>query len=168
MILSDTDILSAFAKIERLDEIFALLKTPQLYIAGGVFSEIEESFRQGREYALKIFELLAVNRIRILYLTPNENTFCESLPISLGRGERESLAITKERNAILLTNESRVAHWCREYKVPCIRLSDLLRGLWTEGVLTKAEVQTAIIDLQVKDRMQFKATTLAAIFTEKE
>lgn len=168
MILSDTDILSAFAKIERLDELFALLKTSQLYIAGGVFSEIEESFRQGREYALQIFELLAINRISILYLTPEEKIFCESLPISLGRGERESIAMARERAAFLLTNESRVAHWCREYKVPCIRLSDLLRGLWTEDVLTKAEVQASIIDLQVKDRMQFKATTLAAIFAEKE
>ena len=166
MILSDTDILSAFAKIDRLEMLFALLKIVELDIASGVFHEIEESFRQGRPYAIKIFELLADDRVRIVYLTPDEKIFCESLPISLGRGERESISIARERGAILLANESRVAHWCKQYKVPCIRLADILRGLWTEGVLTKAEVQVILTELQVKDQMQFKTATLTAIFAD--
>ena len=116
MILGDTDILSAFAKIDRLETLFKLLKIAELDIASGVFYEIEESFRQGRKYALKIFEMLAADRIRIVYLTSDEKIFCESLPISLGRGERESISIARERGAILLANESRVAHWCKQYK----------------------------------------------------
>ena len=167
MILGDTDILSAFAKIDRLETLFKLLKIAELDIASGVFYEIEESFRQGRKYALKIFEMLAADRIRIVYLTSDEKIFCESLPISLGRGERESISIARERGAILLANESRVAHWCKQYKVLCVRLPAILRGLWTEGVLTKAEVQVLVTELQAKDRMQFKEATLTAIFADK-
>ena len=66
----------------------------------------------------------------------------------------------------MLSNESRVAHHCRTHGTPCVRLPDLLRALWVEGIVSQQEVQEIIRDLQVKDRMQFTQSTLHAIFAE--
>ena len=92
----------------------------------------------------------------------------DALPYTLGAGERESIAVAKERTGMVISNESRVAHYCRQLNIPCIRLPDILRVLWTEGVVSQEDVQTMIEDLQVKDRMHFKQETLAAIFAASD
>jgi predicted nucleic acid-binding protein len=44
MIISDTDILSALAKVGRMPLLLSLFNTTELHITPGVFSEIEHSF----------------------------------------------------------------------------------------------------------------------------
>jgi hypothetical protein len=100
-------------------------------------------------------------------MTLEEAAFGNALLGALGAGERQSLAIAKAREGILLTNESRVAHCCRQHRISCARLPDILRALWVEGIATKQEAQTIIQELQIKDRMQFKQATLAAIFADE-
>src|SRR5262245_59587862 len=75
-------------------------------------------------------------QIEVIALTQEETVFCETLSSSLGAGERESIAIARERKGTLLANESRVAHYCRQYQIPCLRLSAILRALWTEGLMS--------------------------------
>ncbi len=60
-----------------------------------------------------------------------------SLPHTLGSGERESMAVAKERDGIILSNESRVAHDCRQNGMSCLRLPDILRALWVEDVMAE-------------------------------
>lgn len=160
MILADTDILSAMAKIARLPLLFSLFQTTEIHIAPGVFSELEHSFNLGRDYAQDIFALLASGKIRMVYLTQTEVAFRDTLPAALGAGERESIALGKSRAGVILSNESRVAHCCRHHAVTCLRLPDILRALWAEKIVTKHEVQVVIGDLRVKDRMQFKQETI--------
>ena len=54
----------------------------------------------------------------------------------------------------------------RTHGVPCVRLPDILRALWMEGIVSQQEVQEIIRDLQVKDQMPFTQSTLQAIFAE--
>ncbi len=166
MILADTDVLSALAKIDRLSLLFALFQTPKLQISPGVFREIAHSLSLGRQYAEAILALIAIGQLEVISLTEEEATFCSTLPRSLGSGERESIAIARGRKGTVLSNESRVAHWCRQSQIPCVRLPDILRALWVENIGTKQEVRDIIADLQVRDRMQFKQGTIDAIFAE--
>lgn len=92
--------------------------------------------------------------------------FRDTLPVTLGSGERESIAAARSRSGVVLSNESRVAHICREHQVDCLRLPDILRALWVERVASKLEVQEIIRDLGVKDRMRFKQSTLDAILAD--
>lgn len=167
MILADTDMLSAMAKVTRLPLIFSLLRTTELNITPGVFGELKHSFDRGRPYAQDVFALIQTSQIRRINLTPSEIAFRDTLPATLGAGERESIAVSKERGGIILSNESRVAHYCRQYGIPCLRLPDLLRALWVEGIVSKQEVIDIISDLQVKDRMQFKQSVLDTIFDDE-
>jgi predicted nucleic acid-binding protein len=167
MILVDTDILSAMAKIRRTHLVFALLQIPQLHITPGVFGEIAHSFNLRRQYAVEVFGLMATGQIQMVYLTQEEAALRDTLPVTLGTGERESIAIAKAQGGIVLSNESRVAHHYRTHGVPCVRLPDILRALWVEGIVSQHEVQEMIRDLQIKDRMQLTPSTLNAIFAEE-
>jgi hypothetical protein len=81
------------------------------------------------------------------------------------QGSAKSIAVARERHGTVLSNETRVAHCCRQNQIPCVRLLDILRALW-EGVVSRQEVQDIINDLRVKDRMQFKLSTVKAIFAD--
>ena len=166
MIFADTDILSALAKVGRLPLLFALFRITRLQIAPGVFKEIAHSVTLGRAYAADILALISTAQVEVISLTPDETLFCDTLPSSLGAGERESIAIARERKGTVLSNESRVAHYCRQYQIACVRLPDILRSLWVEGVTSKQEVQALVADLQSEDKMQFRQSTLDAIFAD--
>ena len=164
MILVDVDILSAMAEIGQIHLLFALLQTPQLHITPGVFGELAHSFNLRRQYAVDVFALIIASQLQIVYLTQEEAAFRDTLPATWGAGELESIAIARARGGIVLSNESRVAHHGRTHGVPCVRLPDILRALWMEGVVSQQDVQEIIRDLQIKDRMQFTQSTLHAIF----
>ena len=112
--------------------------------------------------------LLVLWQLHVITLTQSEVTFQSTLPPTLGAGERESIAVAKERDGTVLSNESRVAHYCRQYQIQCIRLPDILRALWVEGVISKPDVQSIVDDLWTKDRMRFKQSVLDAIFAERQ
>jgi predicted nucleic acid-binding protein len=164
MILVDTDVISALAKVDGLSLLFPLFKRSTLSITPGVMAELSHSLTMGRPYAEMVFDYIGDGRLQVLTLTSEEITLRDALPYTLGAGERESIAVAKERAGLVVSNESRVAHHCRQLGIPCIRLPDILRALWTESVVSRQDVQAMIEDLQVKDRMQFKQETLDAIF----
>jgi predicted nucleic acid-binding protein len=166
MILIDTDILSAMAKIARLSLLFPLFHPTRLHITPSVFGEVTYSFNLKRQYAADVFALIVADQLQLVYLTQEEARFRDTLPATLGAGERESIAIAHARDGIVLSNESRVAYCCRQHNVTCLRLPDILRALWVEGVISRQEVQDLIHDLQIKDRMQFKQATIEAILAD--
>ena len=166
MILVDTDILSALAKVDRLSLLFTLLQTTHISIVPGVLAELTYSFTLGRPYAQEVFATIASGQIQVVSLTQQEATFGATLPSTLGAGERESIAVAQKRGGTVLSNESRVVHVCQQSNIPCVRLPDILRALWAESVVSRQEVYTIIADLQVKDRMLFKQATLDAIFAD--
>ena len=133
---------------------------------GMVVEGIERSFDLGRQYAIDLFAMLSAGQLRIAYLTPEEVAFRDTLPVTLASGERESIAAARSRSGVVLSNESRVAHICREHHVDCLRLPDILRALWVEKVASKMDVEEIIRDLGVKDRMRFKQSTLDAILVD--
>jgi len=112
MILADTDILSALAKIGRLPLLFSLFQTPELHVTPGVFAELAHSFNLGHQYAKDVFALLTTGQIQVAYLTSDEVALRDSLSATLGTGERESIAVARVRGGTVLSNESRVAHYC--------------------------------------------------------
>jgi len=112
MILVDTDMLSAMAKVGRLPLFFALLQTTQLHIAPGVARELTHSLNLRRPYAEEVFTLVSAGQIQVVPLTQEEAAFRDTLPSTLGVGERESIAVARERGGRVLSNESRVAHCC--------------------------------------------------------
>ena len=109
------------------------------------------SLVRDRHYAADVFAFVAAGQIQVVVLTQEEARLRDTLPSTLGMGERESIAIAKERGGTVLSNESRVAYYCRQFSIPCVRLPAILRALWVESIVSHQEVRAIIEELQVKE-----------------
>ncbi len=106
MIIADTNILSTFARIGRLDLLFAVAETEVLYLPPAVVKEIETGFRRGRDFLQPIVDGLTGGGFQPLDLTAEEKNLASTLPSSLNSGEGECIALCAERtaNCLPMTN----------------------------------------------------------------
>lgn len=158
MVFIDTDVLSIFAKIQRLPLLFAVFNQDPLHISAAVEHELQTGVAKGFGFAQDIMTLHAQGRITTYHPTAADQQFMATLPHTLGLGERESMAICKRLSAIFVSNERRVKHHCRENGVDCINLAEILRALWELGILTPADVRQVISELEAKDNLKFRTT----------
>jgi predicted nucleic acid-binding protein len=166
IIISDTDVLSAFIKIEHFDMLLSLFNIETIYITPAVLHELNQS--PATLLPLAVQNLITFNRLQVVSLSEGEVGFSDSLPNSLGSGERQTMAYARFHDATVISNESRVAHWCAQFNVNCIRLPSILRLLWQTQLLTIDEVKGVIQLLQERDRMIFSKSSLTAIFDNQE
>lgn len=164
MIVADTDMLSAFAKIGRLPLLRAAVRAGRLHVTPAIRAELQYGADQGWPDSMDVLAGLQDGSLVEVALTPEEQSLAGSLPVPLGAGEREGIALALMRGALLLSNESRVLHFCRLRGADCLRLPDILRALWVRGLATKGDVAAIMDDLRAKDRMAFRQRDVDAIF----
>ena len=80
-----------------------------------------------------------------------------SLPQTLGAGESESMALCKRFAAIFASNERRVMHYCKTNEINCINLVRILRAFWELQILSQADVQKVITEIEIADRLKFRS-----------
>ncbi|MCE2399760.1 hypothetical protein J4G08_02605 [Candidatus Poribacteria bacterium] len=158
MVFVDTDVLSIFAKIQRLSLLFAVFHQDQLNIATAVENEIKIASSKGFHFAHEIIELNTQGQIRTHRTTSADQKFMRSLPQTLDAGERESMALCKRLKAILVSNERRVMHHCGANRIDCINLAQILRTLWKLNILTQTDVRQVITEIETKDNLKFRTT----------
>ena len=158
MVFIDTDVLSIFAKIQRLPLLFSVFTEDSLNISAAVERELRTGVAKGFDFAQGIMALHSQGRIATYCPTAVDQQFMATLPWTLGLGERESMAICKRLSAIFVSNERRVKHHCRENGVACVNLAEILRALWELGILRQAEVRNIITEIQTKDNLKFRTT----------
>ncbi len=118
----DTDILSIFAKIQRLTLLFTVFDQETLNIAFAVENEIKTGVSKGFHFSDNIIALQTQGQIRTYHTTLADHEFMSSLPQTLGAGERESMALCKRFTATLASNDRRVMHHCQTNRIHCINL----------------------------------------------
>jgi len=148
MIIADTNILSTFARIGRLDLLFAVAETEALYLPPAVVKEIEIGFRRGRDFLQPIIDGLTGGAFQPLDLTVEEKNLASTLPSSLNSGERECIALCAKRRGKLLTNDKRARNYCQANHIPCLDLKLILRRLWQANHSTKSEVRNLIAEIE--------------------
>lgn len=168
MIIADTDILSAFAKIEHLDLLLELFQTRSLYIANSAWEEVEYSRQLGRAYALRLAKFADTGKLQVVNPDAQEKLFAETLPSTLSEADRDTLSIASNRGWMVLSNESRVAHHGSAIGVSVLSIPDVLRAFWLKGIQTNQQVRDLIQLLEKLDRMRFSQRTLNAIFAEEQ
>lgn len=162
MVFIDTDILSIFAKIQRLPLLFAVFDQDVLNIATAVENEITIGVSKGFPFANALLELQAKGRLRTHHAVTVDEEFMLSLPHTLGAGERESMAICKRLAALFASNERRVRHHCQTRGIRCTNLDEILRALWELKILAASDVRKVITEIETKDSLKFRST--ATIF----
>ena len=102
-IVADTDFLSSFLKIEKLDLIFKALDIKSLTITQAVLSELEHAPRHSA-----LLEALRSQENRIVVMEVKD-VFSEDL----GKGESESINLAKKTNALLLMEDRKAAQFAK-------------------------------------------------------
>ena len=152
----DTDILSTFGKIRRLDLLRELFPNAMLLVPPSVYDELFKARECGYEFVDYIIES------GILEVTPLNEEELELLSKlreerrSLGLGELEGISICKHREYILVTNDITAKKVCDRNRIKFIDLSMILKSLLVAEVLTDDELKALIDEIERKDRVAIK------------
>ena len=155
IILLDTNIISTFAKIDRMNLIFEIGRKKKFGISTNVLHELEDARSIGLNFVNKVFELIDKKKISIFSMSDKEIMWSMNLPSSFGKGERDSLAICKFRKGIIFTNERKIINFCERESIAVLDLPSFLRYLWKSGLKSKDEVKKVIKIIEDKDNIKF-------------
>ncbi|MFY9300734.1 MAG: hypothetical protein WAO91_06050 [Candidatus Nitrosotenuis sp.] len=141
--VADTDILSTFARVRRLD----ILKK----ISDGVV--IPQAVKAE----------LARGRIDVRYLDPDfvaltkdELKYLKKTDHSLDLGERECFVIAKNRRIPLASNETLVHRLCRREGIGYLTLPRILRFAITDGVISRQEAKKLLDAIEEEEHTVVK------------
>jgi predicted nucleic acid-binding protein len=111
MVILDCDIASCLAKINRIDLLGVAFPDCEAYITESVSIELLRSSQAGFSFPDRIFE-----SIPVISLNQDERIMLQGMPKnrSIHFGEAEGVIISKNRNGIFLTNDSRVVRHCQD------------------------------------------------------
>ena len=153
MFFVDTDILSAFDKVGGMGHLKALFE--DMDMAQSIYEELMRAKRAGYPYLDDI-----VDKVKIVLLSEGEFKDFRSLFESadnLHEGECQLIALCKSRSSILLSNDKQVKKYCKQNRIDCLDLEDILRALKLKQILTRAELKILIEDIEMKDWTMVKS-----------
>jgi len=153
LLLFDTDILSTFGKIKRLDLLEKLFPNNDFLIPTSVSNELFKAKDSGYEFVDYIMDS------HIFKTTPLEQEevyFLEKLRDErrvLGQGELKCISICRHRSSIFVTNDAAAKKVCDHYDIQFIDLSMLLKSLIATDTLTIKEVRALIDEIENNDKV---------------
>jgi predicted nucleic acid-binding protein len=153
VILIDTNILSTFARINRLDFLSQVFNADVLYISANVYDEVRKGIEKGYSFLSPVFVLVESKKLRIATLSEKECLI--EIPSSFGPGERDSIAICVNRNATFATNEKRVISYCKRNSIAYTTLNKILTASLRLGILRREELVRLIEEIEDKDNIVF-------------
>lgn len=148
MIVSDTDFLSSFAKIDELKLVFRVFKTKEIVITEAVYNELKEA---------PVFDLL------LTYFSAKENKIIikkvsvKDVPENLGTGERESITLAKDKKAKLLMDDRDAGEYAESKGIDVIDIPAFLFHFKEKKILSVSEIKSIISNLKDKDHYEFEA-----------
>lgn len=152
-VIADTDVLSTFGKVGRLDLLRALFQ--RLFIAPAVYHELLRVERLGFVWVASVKQTSAM-----LTLTDNEQAAAErllGLYPQLGSGEIESFVLAQTRHLLCLTNDRQAKGVARALNLPFLDLEDILRALKRKGIMTTEALISLMALIEQYDHTRIKA-----------
>jgi predicted nucleic acid-binding protein len=152
-VIADTDILSTFGKVARLDLLRQLFQ--HIYVAPAVRRELQQAERMGFPWVDRVTPV-----VELLPLTTDESQEVERLVRQhpqLGSGEVESFVLAQTHHLLCLTNDRQAKAVAKSLSLSYLDVEEILRALKTKAILA-TEALTALIDqIEQKDRTRIKA-----------
>ena len=164
MIVFDADILSYFSKLNRLQLLIDLFTVP-LLVSPNVQRELEKGIELDYKGLEPVLDLIQTGTLEVLTMTDAVQALVPQMGTSPDKGETDSLAYCLAFNAVFATNDRRAYRHGRRLGVQCLRLSSLLRLLWTRELLDQEDVQGLIAEMEA--RLNFVVGAQEEIFADE-
>lgn len=150
-IILDTDIASAFAKINQLELLSQVLHRYSIFITPRIYEELMVPLDFGYTYPLDIFD-----RINVLSPSFEEAKDYRLLILEnrkLGKGELEAICICKSRRYSFSSMDKAALRYADAVGIETINLYSILRAFWESGILLQKDVEGIIRALEDKDKI---------------
>jgi len=164
LIISDTNILSSLAAGEALLLLFRLFPDKSIHIPPSVHQELSTGLARGQLYLQEVVQAIGSGKLQILHLAKKEQTSANALPTKLNAGEREAIALSKNRQGRLLSNDKQAVRYCQQNKIKVIDLPLLLRLLWTRKIVSQARIKEILEKMKEVENLQLSQNALTTIF----
>lgn len=151
----DTDFLSAFLKIDRLQLVRDFYQADALQIPPAVYGEMKQA---------RVFPKLAV--LPWVRVTPPDPEIQEMLSLQtgfdgFGSGEKEAIALAQQlRGAVLLMNDNRARLWATRIGLHSLGIPAFLLACKRTLLIDSQGIKALILDLRDKDRYRFRQDVL--------
>ena len=145
-------IASAFAKANCLDLILRLFKKKEPVITPEIYKELLVPITYGYS-----FPHLILQKLKVIYPIDKEMIdFQKMLSTNprLGRGELEAITLCKSRGYGYAAIDRRALKFAKSMDIVVFPIDVILRLLWMENVISKAEVRELIVLLEEKDKLK--------------
>lgn len=166
MALVDNNVLSALAKIDRLDllpAVFETIETPP-----SVVSELDRADAEGYEFVTRIDAVKAYNDgwLEIVSPTPSELDRAEEIQDhALSTTDARCLAIASSRENRLVTDDAHVGTVGEQHGVDIWDLALLLEAaIICDEISSEQELSVVITALRDRDGYRFASKDRAALF----
>ena len=145
-IITDTDFLSAFLKIDKLPVIFTVFDVKSVIITNAVLDELKcvSLFDSLEEYINSRVNTVLVKKAREV---PSFKKF--------GKGELESIEFAKNKNFLLLMDDRDAAKYAESQGVAVMDIPTFLFYSKIHNKLSKEEVEKIVSDLELVDNYIF-------------
>jgi len=150
IIICDTDFLSSFLKIDRLELVKDLFKEENLYTPVAVLGEIAKTDL--------ITDLLNKEWIKVKKVSDEElkEMGKDKEFANLGSGEKECLALcTRFKNSILLISDNEARRIANKKDIFTLNISAFLLTCKQMRILKREDIIAIIHDLKEKDHYEF-------------
>jgi len=150
-VIADTNVVSTFGKIERLDLLEDLFPKSVLFISAAVASELARAEKEPK------LSKIVRKKAKVIRSTKPEQKLTKDLLTkrNIGKAEAECIAIAKSRNMLLLTNDRIAVKEARSIGAYVMDLPSIIRELWKQNVLSKEDAESLITEIEKKDNMMF-------------
>lgn len=141
----DTDFLSAFFKINRVELIYKALKTDKLCVTQAVFEELTKApfFDRLMEVMEKI-ELISIDTLHKKIQSSK-----------LGKGELESISYALKTNSVLLTNDKKAGELAEDSGVKVLDIVSFLLLCKEIELISVDDIKNIMFSLNKYNYMEF-------------
>jgi predicted nucleic acid-binding protein len=153
VIILDTDFLSAFLKIERLDLVRDFYGVEILLVPPGVYREASQTSL-----------VTSLSRLPwiLVEISPDPgNASSDPAFQALGRGEREAILLARQyQDSLLLMNDLKAQRVAQRLGINTVDIPAFLLSCKLSGFSDQKQIRELVAALQEKDRYGFRRQTL--------
>ncbi len=152
-ILCDTDILSVFAKIDRLDLLEDAFPNAEMIIVEAVYDELEKAEENGYSFPEKIFNSTDTTTLKDQELEKyrQKRDRPEFLPLS--KADLKTFIAAEEREILLLSNDSHLLEVSDQKHVLALDIYNILEVLYQKNKLDRSQIKEIGKQVKRKDNL---------------
>lgn len=143
-VLFDTNVLSHFARIERLGlllQAFAdLHQARQLYISLAIQQELETGLQRGAMYLQAALQMAENGDVQLIHPIRDDQQLIDNLPAKLAVGEAEAIALCHRLHLVFISHDRKAINYCERAGISSIKFEVFIRRLQVAGLLTESEI----------------------------